>query len=173
MSSILYEAIVNPGIGSKYEGLKKLSMELKNVTTQLDLINVLKRILEMDDIKPESLAKILMLQKVMGASEAALEDLAKVLRIQNAILRHGVSADVLSRTINEALKPRKKQLIEKLKQPLSDVISTDQLSITGSDVTCGQVYQKAMKSSSHADDNKIKEIFDNAMKVAGLSSDIS
>ena len=171
MSSILYEAIIHPGIGSKYEGLSTLSLELKNGITQADLINLLKKVLDIDNIKPESLAKILLIQKVMGASEAALEDLAKVLRIQNAILRHGVSAEVLSRTINETLKPRKKLFLEKLKQPLLDVISAGQLTVTGSDISCGQAYQKAMKSSSHSDDNKIKEIFDNAMKVAGLSKE--
>ena len=171
LSSSLYDAITGVLDEEKYPGLKSLKSSLKSGLTQTELVNLLKTVLDSDNITPESLAKILMFQKVMSGADCNVEDLAKVLRIQNAILRTGAQADILSKTINEALKPRKKQILDKLKQPLVDIISSGNFSVTGQDISKAQEYQKAMKSSSHADDNKIKEIFDNAMKVAGLSKE--
>ena len=171
MSSVLYEAITNNLAGNKNEAIAGLKSETRNGLTQADLITLLKNILENGNIKPESLAKILMFQQVLTASESTPEDLAKVLRIQNAILRQGVPADILTRTINEALKPRKKQFLDILKQPLLDIISSGTFKVTENDISTGHDYQKAMKSNAQADENKIKEIFENAMKVSGLTKE--
>ena len=171
MASCIYDAITGNLDDEKHPGLKLLKSSLKNGLTAQELVNLLKSVLETENIKPESLSKILMFQNVMSAADCNAEDLAKVLRIQNAILRTGAQADNLSKTINEALKPRKKQILDKLKQPLADILSSGSFSVTGQNVTRGQDYQKAMRSSTHADDKKIKEIFDNAMKVAGLSKE--
>merc|ERR1740128_894839 len=171
MSSVIHEAITNSKASKQNEVLNQLMSKLKNGITQSDLISLLKSVLESENIKTEDLANLLMYHKVMGASSCNMDDLAKALRIQNAILRNGVPADILARTINEVLKPRKKQLLDKIKQPLLDIISSGSCQITEEDIENGLSYQKAMKSSTQADDGKVKEIFDNAMKVAGLSKE--
>jgi hypothetical protein len=86
----------------------------------------------------------------------------------------------LCRTINETIKPRKKALLDRMKQPLLDLINGSAaaaattsgiFSLSGQDVANGRDYAKAMTSNVQADDGKLKEIFDNAMKVAGLSKE--
>ena len=135
VASVIHEAITNPMTGKQSEGLNNLASGLRNNMTQSELISLLKLVLDSENIKTEALANLLMFQKVMGASSCNMEDLARVLRIQNAILRNGVPADTLARTINEVLKPRKKQVLDKLKQPLLDIISSGSCQFTEQDIS--------------------------------------
>jgi len=171
MGSFIFDAIMNNGIDSKHDGAAIILKELKGNPSQNDIINVCRKALEASKIRVESLLKVILLQKILCASESAPVDLAKVVRIENAILRSGVSAEGLCKTINEAVKPRNKGILEKLKRPLLDIINTGNVSVSGQEVSFTQDYQKAMKSNVQADDSKLKEVFDNAMKVAGLSKE--
>ena len=169
--SLLYEAIKTSTNFDKHPGLKLLKDELRKGITQSELFEALKKALDLESIRPESLCKLLLFQKALNGSDCTTEDLAKALRIQNAILQNGVNADSLARTINETLKPRRKQFVDKLKQLLSEVSLSGLLNIGEADITGLQSYQKGIKSSSTADETKIKDVFDNAMRVAGLTKE--
>jgi hypothetical protein len=154
--------------------------EMTAASSHNDIINILRKALEAESkLRPEAVLKVLLLLKMITASEAAPADLAKAVRIQKALLANGVPADLLCRTINETIKPRKKALLDRMKQPLLDLINGSAaaaaagsiFSLSGQDVANGRDYQKAMTSNVQADDAKLKEIFDNAMKVAGLSKE--
>merc|ERR1719273_1397762 len=125
----------------------------------------------MSKIRVESLVKAVLLQKVMAASGAMPADLAKVIRIENAILRAGATAENLCKTINEAIKPRNKTTLEKMKRPLEDIITAGTLGVSAADIEFTKDFQKAIKSNVQADEAKLKEVFDNAMKVSGLSKE--
>jgi hypothetical protein len=169
--SLLHEAFTSSLNLDKHPGLKLLKEELRKGITQSELYEVLKKALDLENLRPDSLSKMLLFQKALHGSDCTMEDLAKALRIQNAILQNGVNAENLAKTINETLKPRKKQFVDKLKQILSDISLSGVLKLSEDDVSGMQGYQKAMKSSSTADESKIKDVFDNAMRVAGLSKE--
>ena len=150
--------------------------EMTAASSHNDIINILRKAIEADRIKPEQVLKVLLLLKMITASDSAPGDLAKAVRIQKALLRSGVPTDLLCRTINETIKPRKKAILDRMKQPLLDLINGtasggNLFSLTGQEVANGRDYQKAMTTNVQADDAKLKEIFDNAMKVAGLSKE--
>jgi len=169
--AFIFDAIMNNGIDSKHDGAAVILKELKGNLSQNDIINIVRKALDASKIRVENLLKVILLQKVLAASESEPADLAKIVRIENAILRSGVSVDGLCRTINEAVKPRNKSILEKLKRPLLDVINSGTVSVTGQEVSFTQDYQTAMKSNVQADENKLKEVFDNAMAAAGLSKE--
>jgi len=171
VGSFIFDAIMNNGIDSKHDGAAIILRDLRGNVTQNDIINIVRKALDASKIRIENLLKVILLQKILAASESAPADLAKVVRIENAMLRSGVSAEGLCKTINEAVKPRNKGILEKLKRPLLDVINSGNVSVSGQEVSFTQDYQKAMKSNVQADDTKLKEVFDNAMSAAGLSKE--
>eukprot|EP00090_Calanus_glacialis_P025317 TRINITY_DN39537_c0_g1_i1.p1 TRINITY_DN39537_c0_g1~~TRINITY_DN39537_c0_g1_i1.p1 ORF type:complete len:1272 (+),score=291.20 TRINITY_DN39537_c0_g1_i1:133-3816(+) len=171
IGSFIFDAIMNNGVDSKHDGAAIILRELRGNPSHNDIINIVRKALDASKIRLENLLKVILLQKVLAASESAPVDLAKVVRIENAMLRSGVSPEGLCKTINEAVKPRNKGILEKLRRPLLDVINSGNVSVSGQEVSFTQDYQKAMKSNVQADDNKLKEVFDNAMKVAGLSKE--
>ena len=171
--SFIFDAIMNPsGLGKEQEDVSRMILrELQGNPSHNDIINVVKKALEMSKVRVESLVKAVLLQKVMAASGAMPADLAKVVRIENAILRAGATAENLCKTINEAIKPRNKATLEKMKRPLEDMMTTGTLAVSAADIEFTKDFQKAIKSNVQADEAKLKEVFDNAMKVSGLSKE--
>ena len=171
--SFIFDAIMNPvGLDSNQEEVSRMILrELQGNPSHNDIINVVKKALEMSKVRLESLVKVVLLQKVMAASGAMPADLAKVVRIENAILRAGATAENLCKTINEAIKPRNKTTLEKMKRPLEDIITAGTLGVSAADIEFTKDFQKAIKSNVQADEAKLKEVFDNAMKVSGLSKE--
>jgi alkylhydroperoxidase/carboxymuconolactone decarboxylase family protein YurZ len=185
-STMIFDAIlaagcsdknIKPGGGSNDSihngGGAIILREMNTLSSHNDIINILRKAIESDKIKPDNVLKVLLLLKIITALDTPPGDLAKVIRIQKSLLRSGVPADFLCRTINETMKPRKKAILERMKQPLLDIINGLPVgfTMTGQDFTNGREYQMAMTKNVQADDAKLKEIFDNAMKVAGLSKE--
>ena len=170
-SSFIFDAIMKNGFDSKHEGAAIILKELKGNPSQNDIINVLRKAIEASKIRVEDLLKVMLLQKLLAASESVPADLAKVVRIENAIIKSGVTSDSLSRTINEAVKPRNKTILEKMRRPLLDIINGGAVTLSGQEVQLMQDYQLGIRSNIQADDNKLKEVFDNAMKVCGMTKE--
>ena len=129
--------------------------ELKGNPSQNDIITVLRKAIEASKIRVEDLLKVVLLQKILAASESAPADLAKVVRIENAVLKSGVPADILCRTINEAVKPRNKTVLEKIRRPLLDIINGATLTMSGQEVQFAQDFQIGITSNIQADENKL------------------
>jgi alkylhydroperoxidase/carboxymuconolactone decarboxylase family protein YurZ len=185
-STVIYDAIIAGGCTNKmgksggvagdskqHSGAAIIMQEMNTLSSNNDIINILRKAIEADKIKPEQVLKVLLLLKMITASDSPPGDLAKVIRIQKALLHSGVPADILCKTINETVKPRKKTILDRMKQPLQDIINgtTVGFSMSGQEFSNGREYQMAMTSNAQADDAKLKEIFDNAMKVGGLSKE--
>jgi len=183
-SSMIFDAIIAGGCNKRNSksgrdgtdsmqdgGAAIITREMNTMSSHNDIINILRKAIDLDKIKPEQVLKVLLFLKLITASESLPGDLAKAIRIQKALLRSGVPVDVLCRTINETIKPRKKAILDQMKQPLLDIINGAAVgfSMVGKDFSNVRDYQIAMTTNAQADDAKLKEIFDNAMKVAGLS----
>ena len=170
-SSFIFDAIMKNGFDSKHEGAAMILRELRGNPSQNDIISVLRKAIEASKIRVEDLLKVVLLQKILAASESVPADLAKVVRIENAVLKSGVPADILCRTINEAVKPRNKTVLEKMRRPLLDIINGATLTMSGQEFQFTQDFQAGIISNIQADENKLKEVFDNAMKVCGMSKE--
>ena len=170
-SSYIFDAIMKNGSESKHEGCAIILKDLRGNPSQNDVTNVLRKAIEASKIHNEDILKVLLLQKILAATESIPSDLAKVVRIENAIVKSGVAAESLAKVINEAVKPRNKSILEKMRRPLQDIINGAQLNFAGQEVKFTQDYQEGIKSNIQADENKLKEVFDNAMKVVGISKE--
>jgi len=172
-SSFLFDAIMHPtGLGGAQSDISAMILrEMKGNPSHNDIINLVRKALEMSKVRLESLVKVVLLQKLLAATEAQPADLAKVVRIENAIMRAGATAENLCKTINEAMKPRNKSILEKLKRPLEDILTSGIVGISAAEIGFTKEFQKAIKATG-ADENKLKEVFDNAMKVSGLSKEV-
>merc|ERR1719232_1425898 len=170
-SSFIFDAIMKKGFDSKHEGAAIILRELKGNPSQNDIINVLRKAIEASKIRVDDLLKVMLLQKMLAATESVPADLAKVVRLENAIIKSGVAPESLSRTINEAVKPRNKTILEKMRRPLMDIINGGSVTLSGSEVQFTQDYQGGIRANIQADENKLKEVFDNAMKVCGMTKE--
>ena len=121
--------------------------ELKGNPSQNDIMNVLRKAIEASKIRVEDLLKVVLIQKILAATESVPTDLAKVVRIENGIIKSGVSSENLCRTINEAVKPRNKTILEKMRRPLMDIINGASLTVSGSEVQFSQEYQEGIKNN--------------------------
>ncbi len=153
---------------------KFLAKELKQGMSGADLVAVLKKTLEAcGGPDAEALGKVLALQSMMAGSNSQPQNLAKALRLSNAMLKEGVSRSNLSRMLHEIAEDnptQKRQVIEQMKKPLQDAVSSAKLNISPACVSFMQKYQSFMKSNCASVDN-IKDIFENAMAVVGLSKE--
>ena len=146
-SSFIYDVIMKNGIDSKHDGVAIILKELKGNPSQNDIMNVLRKAIEASKIRVEDLLKVVLIQKILAATESVPTDLAKVVRIENAIIKSGVSSENLCRTINEAVKPRNKTILEKMRRPLMDIINGASLTVSGSEVQFSQEYQEGIKNN--------------------------
>ena len=172
-SSFIFDTVMHPvGLdGAQEEVGAMILREMRANPSHNDLINLVRKALEMSKVRLDSLVKVVLLQKLLAATESMPVDLAKVVRIENAILRAGATAESLCKTINEAIKPRNKAIMEKLRRPLEDILTGGLVAVSAAEVKFSQDFQKAIKSNVQADEAKLKEVFDNAMKVSGLSKE--
>ena len=170
-SSFIFDAIMKNEAEAKHEGCAIIIRELRGNPSQNDVTNVLRKAIEASKIRMEDLLKVMLLQKVLAATESVPTDLAKVVRIENAIIKSGVAAESLSRVINEAVKPRNKSILEKMRRPLQDIINGATLNFTGQEAKFSLDYQEGIRSNIQADEAKLKEVFDNAMKVVGITKE--
>ena len=78
--SFIFDAIMNPsGLGKEQEDVSRMILrELQGNPSHNDIINVVKKALEMSKVRVESLVKAVLLQKVMAASGAMPADLANI-----------------------------------------------------------------------------------------------
>ena len=170
-SATIFDAIMKNGLDARHDGAAIILRELKGKPSASDVFNVLKKAIEASKVRVEDLLTVCLLQKILAATESVPADLAKVVRIENAVIKSGVSAELVSRTVNEAVKPRNKTILEKMRRPLLDIINSGSVSISGQEVQFSQDYQTGIKSNIEADEAKLKEVFDNAMKVCGISKE--
>ena len=170
-SSTIFDAIMKNGVDAKHEGAAIILQELKASSSHTEILAVVRKALEASRVRVEDLLAVCLLQKILAATESVPADLAKVVRIENAIIRGGVAADLVSRTVNEAVKPRNKTILEKMRRPLLDILNSGTVNISGQEVQFSQDYQTGIKSNIEADEAKLKEVFDNAMKVCGISKE--
>jgi hypothetical protein len=171
--SFIFDTVMHPtGLDGPQSEISAMIMrEMRGNPSHNDIINLVRKALEMSKVRLDALVKVVFLQKLLAATESQPSDLAKVVRIENAILRAGVTAENLCKTINEAIKPRNKAILEKLKRPLDDALTSGMVGVSAAEIQFCQDFQKAIKSNVQADEAKLKEVFDNAMKVSGLSKE--
>lgn len=171
--SFIFDAVVHPtGLdGAQSEIGAMILREMRGNPSHNDIINLVRKALEMSKVRLDSLVKTVLLQKLLAATESMPADLAKVIRIENAILRAGATAENLCKTINEAIKPRNKAILEKLRRPLEDALTSGLVGVSAAEIKFTQDFQKAIKSVGQADEAKLKEVFDNVLKVSGLSKE--
>ena len=106
----------------------------------------------------------------MSSSDCLPEDLAKALRFQNAMLKNSAPISIISETISEAIEPRNKNSVDRLKSILDGVIEGKPIEVSDMLINFAQKCQKGMKSNSQTAAN-MKEILDNALFVSGLSKE--
>ena len=155
---------------SQSDSSKEILSEIKPGLSQEEVNNILKTILERNNVTPEQVCKASLFQKLMTISECSPLDLAKALRIQNAMLKNGAPVDVIAQTISDTLEPRNKNLIDRFKTMLSGISEGGKLEMPENILDFMQKFQKGMKSNSQSAAS-MKEILENALKVTGLTKD--
>ena len=143
--------------------------DLKNVSVA-QLPSLLKSLLsEANGPSNEALARALGVMALMANNEGQAENLAKALRISNGLIKSGVAKSNVSRLLHEVTNDpsMRKQNAEELKKPLSNLKS---LVFDSKWIDFFQRYQSAMTETCANVDN-LKEIFENAMCVVGLTKE--
>ena len=143
--------------------------DLKNVSVS-QLPTLLRNLLsEVNGPSNDALARALSVMALMANTEGQAENLAKSLRISNALVRSGVSKSNVSRLLHEVTNDPalKKQNLEELKKPLSQLKN---LVFDPKWIEFLKKYQSAMTETCANVDN-LKEIFENAMLVVGLTKE--
>ena len=154
--------------GGKFAKLLS-KQDLKNVPVS-QLSGLLKNLLsEANGPSNEALARSLGVMALMANTEGQAESLAKALRISNGLIKSGVSKSNVSRLLHEVTNDgtMKKQNLEDLKKPLSNLKS---LVFDPKWIDFFQRYQSAMTETCANVDN-LKDIFENAMLVVGLTKE--
>jgi plasmid maintenance system antidote protein VapI len=170
VAGLLSDAIDDALSSTKSNSSKEILSEIKPGLSQDEVNNILKTILERNNISPESVAKVSLFQKLMTTSDCSPEDLAKALRIQNSMLKNGAPVEIISQTINDTLEPRNRNLIDRFKSMLGDVTDGKKFEVSDNVLDFMQKYQKGMKSNSQSAAN-MKEILESALHASGLSKD--
>ena len=142
--------------------------ELKSMSLP-DMVSFLSQILQ-ENAGPsaDALAKAMAVQAVLANSSCDPAKLAHALRIANGMVKNGVTKSNVSRMIHEALEDKpeaRKKAVEEIKKPLKDLPS---IMKDSSFISFLQKYQSAMTEACSSVDN-LKEIFENAMAVVGLT----
>ena len=137
----------------------------------VDLAAVINKLLQ-DNHGPnsDSLGKALALQALMSNSNGDSEKLAKALRISNALVRNGVPKSNISRLFHQLMEENpsiRKQVLEDIKKPLKQMES---LITSPTLIAFSQKYQSAITEAIANVDN-LKDIFENAMLVVGLTKE--
>ena len=144
--------------------------DLKSVSVS-QLPNLLQKLLsEVNGPSKDALARALAVVALMANNEGgSAENLAKSLRVSNALVRSGVSKSNVSRLLHEVTNDPtlKKQNSEELKKSLQHLKS---LVFDPKWIEFLQKYQSAMTETCANVDN-LKEIFENAMLVVGLTKE--
>lgn len=145
----------------------KLSKLLTNTDLKAlpDLVEFLRQNM---GVNAESLAKALAVQTLMSASNCEADKLARGLRIEKALVKNGVPKSTISRLIQEALEDNpgaRKLAAEEVRKSLNDL---QKLLQNGDYVEFMARYTAAMTEACSSVDN-LKEIFENAMNVVGLT----
>lgn len=118
----------------------------------------------------DALAKVMALQAFMANCNSDPGKIAKAMRVTNALVKNGVPSSTISRLVHEVIDENpamRKQILEDAKKPLKDLaglVSNPRL------VSFLQKYQTAMTEACATIDN-LKEIFENAMAVVGLTKE--
>ena len=86
------------------------------------------------------------------------------------MLKNGAPVEIISQSINDTLEPRNRNLIDRFKSMLGDVIDGKKLELTDNVLDFMQKYQKGMKCNSQSAAN-MKEILESALQASGLSKD--
>ena len=150
---------------------KLLSSKLKDMKNLgvPDLVSFLSQLIqENSGPSAEALGKALAVQAVMANSNCDPMKLARSLRIANGMVKNGVTKSNASRLIHEALESNleaRRQACEDVKKPLKDLQS---IMKNSSFINFLQQVQAAMTEACSSIDN-LKEIFENAMAVVGLT----
>ena len=155
---------------SKSDSIKTMLSEIKSGLSQDEVTSILRKTLESSKVNLDNAAKVSLFQKLMSISDCSPEDLAKALRIQNAMLKNGAPADIISQTISETIEPRNPKLVEKLKATLDEIAGGKKLEVSSNALDFIQKYQKGMKSNPQTAAS-MKAILDNALHVSGLSKE--
>merc|ERR1719412_3120898 len=106
----------------------------------------------------------------MSNSNGDSEKLAKALRISNALVRNGVPKSNISRLFHQLMEENpsiRKQVLEDIKKPLKQMES---LITSPALIAFSQKYQSAITEAIANVDN-LKDIFENAMNVVGLTKE--
>ena len=99
-----------------------------------DVKKILMEMIKGEKLELVELAKAVLLKKIMAGSDCKAEDLSKLCRIEDTLLKEGVQAATLSRTISSLIHPLKKATLDMLKKPLEELAKGKSLAVSAADL---------------------------------------